>query len=38
MGRDTLRSVIDNPFREVLSRHAGPLVRLYGALGLTPNG
>ena len=29
--------MIDNPFRELLARHAGPLVRLYGALGLTPN-
>ncbi len=29
--------VIDNAFREILPRYAGPLVRLYGRLGLTPN-
>ncbi len=30
--------MIDNPFRSVLPRFAGPLVRLYGRLGLSPNG
>lgn len=29
--------VIDNAFREILPRYVGPLVRLYGRLGLTPN-
>ena len=29
--------MIDNPFRELLPRFAGPLVRLYSVLGLTPN-
>lgn len=29
--------MIDNPFREQLPRFAGPLLRLYVALGLTPN-
>ena len=29
--------MIDNPFREILPRFAGPVLRLYGALGLTPN-
>jgi phosphatidylglycerophosphate synthase len=29
--------VIDNPFRSVLPRYAGPLLRLYERLGLTPN-
>lgn len=29
--------VIDNAFRRILPRYAGPLVRLYGRLGLTPN-
>jgi phosphatidylglycerophosphate synthase len=30
--------VIDNPFRAVLPRFTGPLIALYRALGLTPNG
>jgi phosphatidylglycerophosphate synthase len=30
--------VIDNAFREILPRYAGPLIRLYARLGLTPNG
>jgi phosphatidylglycerophosphate synthase len=29
--------VIDNPFREILPRFAGPLLRGYAALGLSPN-
>ncbi len=29
--------MIDNAFREILPRYVGPLVRLYGRLGLTPN-
>ena len=29
--------VIDNAFREILPRYVGPLIRLYGRLGLTPN-
>jgi phosphatidylglycerophosphate synthase len=29
--------VIDNPFRRVLPRFAGPLLRLYAACGLSPN-
>lgn len=29
--------MIDNPFRELLPRFAGPLLRLYGVLGLSPN-
>jgi phosphatidylglycerophosphate synthase len=28
---------IDNAFRSILPRYAGPLIRLYGRLGLTPN-
>jgi len=30
--------VIDNPFRSILPRFTGPLVSLYSAVGLTPNG
>lgn len=30
--------MIDNPFRQVLPGYVGPLLRLYGLLGLTPNG
>jgi phosphatidylglycerophosphate synthase len=30
--------VIDNPFREVLPRYVGPLLRLYARMGLTPDG
>lgn len=29
--------VIDNAFRQILPRFTGPLIRLYRALGLTPN-
>jgi phosphatidylglycerophosphate synthase len=29
--------MIDNPFRRVLARYAGPLVRLYESAGLSPN-
>jgi phosphatidylglycerophosphate synthase len=29
--------MIDNPFRQVLPRFAGPVLRLYAALGLSPN-
>jgi phosphatidylglycerophosphate synthase len=29
--------MIDNPFRQVLPRVAGPIVRLYAALGVSPN-
>ncbi len=29
--------VIDNAFREILPRYVGPLIRIYGRLGLTPN-
>ncbi len=29
--------MIDNPFRQVLPRFAGPMLRMYGALGLSPN-
>lgn len=29
--------MIDNPFRRVLAGFAGPLVRVYAALGLSPN-
>ena len=30
--------MIDNPFREVLPRYVGPLLRLYTRMGLTPDG
>jgi phosphatidylglycerophosphate synthase len=30
--------VLDNPFRSVLPRFTGPLIGLYRAVGLTPNG
>lgn len=30
--------MIDNPFRQVLPRYVGPLIRLYAHVGLTPNG